>query len=63
MIRLDIRRRIVATVVVDPSRATTSDIYVPCPKGLNYLPYQEAAIEYALKIFGDPYDRKMPNLQ
>ena len=35
------------------SRATTSDLDIPCPSMLSYLPYQKAAIEYALKVFGD----------
>lgn len=40
-----IRRR----KIIDPSRATTSDLSVPCPEGLVYDPYQIAAIEYAIK--------------
>lgn len=32
---------------LDPSRALTSDLVVPCPPGLKYLPFQVAGIEYA----------------
>lgn len=35
------------------SRATGSDLDVPAPEGLSYLPYQVAGIEYALRVFGD----------
>lgn len=31
------------------SRATDADIDIPVPKGLNYLPYQKAGIQYALQ--------------
>lgn len=33
--------------VLDPSRALTSGLVVPCPPCLQYLPYQLAAVEYA----------------
>lgn len=32
---------------VEASRATDSDVKIPCPKGLAYLPYQRAGIVYA----------------
>lgn len=38
------------------SRAEANDdpsIVLPCPEGLEYLPYQRAGIIYALKAFGD----------
>jgi len=39
------------------SRATDSDIQIPAPRGLAYLPYQKAGIAYALQrkdtLFGD----------
>lgn len=42
---------------LDASRATASDIYIPVPDGLEYLPFQKAGIEYALgrenTLFGD----------
>src|SRR5271154_3652134 len=34
---------------VDPSRALTSDLHVPCPAGLKFLPFQLAGIEYAAR--------------
>lgn len=34
---------------IDPSRALTSDLFVPAPDGLAYDPYQVAGIEYASK--------------
>ena len=34
---------------MDPSRAVTSKLEVPCPDGLHYDPYQRAAVEYAIK--------------
>ena len=37
----------------EASRASDSDIDVPCPEGLDYLPYQLAGISYALRVFGD----------
>ena len=53
MIRLSIRRletlRAVISAMVHPSRRTTSDISIPCPAGLEYLPYQKACVEYALQ--------------
>ena len=33
------------------SRATDSEIVIPAPDGLEYLPYQKAGIAYALKSF------------
>lgn len=43
---------------VHASKATTSDVHLPCPEGLAYLPFQRAGIAYALQaaegtIFGD----------
>jgi SWI/SNF-related matrix-associated actin-dependent regulator 1 of chromatin subfamily A len=42
---------------VAESRAAEADIELPCPDGLEYLPYQKAGINYALKrsgvLFGD----------
>jgi hypothetical protein len=38
---------------VEASRATDSNVEIPCPKGLAYLPYQRAGIVYAMKVFGD----------
>lgn len=35
------------------SRAQDSDLDLPCPTGLSYLPFQRAGIAYALRIFGD----------
>lgn len=31
----------------------SGDIEIPAPEGLEYLPFQRAGIEYALRIFGD----------
>ena len=35
------------------SQAQDSDIQIPAPPGLDYLPYQRAGIAYALGVFGD----------
>jgi SWI/SNF-related matrix-associated actin-dependent regulator of chromatin subfamily A-like protein 1 len=35
--------------LLERSRAVSSDIAVPCPPGIAYLPYQKAAIAYALQ--------------
>ena len=35
---------------VEASRAEDSDLDIPRPDGLNYLPFQKAGIAYALKI-------------
>lgn len=43
----------VMTNAVLASRATDSDVEIPCPKGLAYLPYQRAGIVYAMQVFGD----------
>ncbi len=40
-------------VSVEASRAMDSDVEIPCPKGLAYLPYQRAGIAYAMRVFGD----------
>lgn len=37
---------------VEMSRATTSDIELPAPRGYDYLPYQKAGIEYMLQREG-----------
>jgi hypothetical protein len=34
------------------SRALDSDIEIPAPAGLEYLPFQRAGIAYALRKFG-----------
>ncbi len=38
---------------IETSRASDSNIDIPCPKGLAYLGYQKAGIAYALRAFGD----------
>lgn len=38
--------------VVEASRATDADVYIPCPDGLEYLPFQKAGIVYALERDG-----------
>ena len=38
--------------IMDASRALDSDIDIPAPCGLSYLPFQKAGIAYALKKFG-----------
>jgi len=38
---------------VEASRATDSDLDIPCPPGLSYLPYQKAGIAFAMRVFGD----------
>lgn len=35
------------TALIEKSRATNSEIYIPSPPGLEYLGYQKAGIEYA----------------
>jgi hypothetical protein len=35
------------------SRASSADIDIPAPHGLEYLPYQKAGIAYCLSVFGD----------
>lgn len=35
------------------SRATKSDIEIPCPPGLAYLPYQKAGIAYVVGKLGE----------
>lgn len=35
------------------SRATDSDLPLPVPEGLSYLPFQRAGIAFALRMFGD----------
>jgi SNF2 family DNA or RNA helicase len=35
--------------LLERSRAVDSDIMIPCPAGLEYLPYQKAGIAYALQ--------------
>lgn len=35
------------------SQAEDSDLVIPAPPGLDYLPYQRASIAYALSVFGD----------
>lgn len=43
--------------IIDMSMASDSDLVIPAPPGLSYLPYQKAGIEYALQrkgtIIGD----------
>lgn len=34
---------------VEASHKTTADIYIPCPDGLRYMPFQLAGITYALE--------------
>ncbi len=36
---------------VAASRAVDANVVVPCPDGLEYMPYQKAGIAFALKIF------------
>src|SRR5687768_905393 len=36
----------------DASRASDSDMEIPCPPGLAYLPFQKAGIAYAAKLRG-----------
>lgn len=36
---------------------------MPCPVGLAYDPYQIAAVEYALRIFGELDDESMSNVR
>lgn len=36
-------------IMLEKSRAVSSNIEVPCPPGLEYLPYQKAGIAYALQ--------------
>jgi len=36
---------------VAASRAVNADVAIPCPDGLEYLPYQKAGIVFALKTF------------
>jgi SWI/SNF-related matrix-associated actin-dependent regulator of chromatin subfamily A-like protein 1 len=38
---------------IQASRATDSDIDIPSPPGLQYLGYQKAGINFALRVFGD----------
>ncbi len=33
---------------IEQSKAASADIEIPCPDGLDYLPYQKAGIQYAL---------------
>ena len=42
-----------AAECVAASRAIDTEVDIPRPKGLEYLPYQKAGIVYALKAFGD----------
>jgi len=35
------------------SRASDSNVEIPVPANLTYLPYQKAGIAYALRAFGD----------
>ncbi len=44
---MGIRLKRLHKLPADPSRALTSDLSVPCPSGLEYLPFQKAAVEYA----------------
>ena len=37
---------------IEASRATTADIEIPVPDGLEYMPFQRAGINYALQRFG-----------
>lgn len=50
-------RKAERAVAVEQSRAATSDVDIPAPEGLAYLPYQKAGINYALThpsvLFGD----------
>ncbi len=39
------------------SRATDADIEIPCPPGLNFLPYQKAGIVFALKALGFDFSK------
>jgi SWI/SNF-related matrix-associated actin-dependent regulator of chromatin subfamily A-like protein 1 len=39
-----------ANRTVEASRATTSEVEVPCPAGRSYLPFQRAGIAYALDV-------------
>ena len=39
--------------LLERSRATCSDIEIPKPNGLEYMPFQKAGINYALRMFGD----------
>lgn len=41
------------TETPDPSRAENSDLDIPVPYGLTYMPYQKAGIAYALRKFGE----------
>lgn len=51
------KRKEQRAVAVEQSRAATSDVDIPAPEGLAYLPYQRAGINYALThdsvLFGD----------
>ena len=44
---MGIRLKRLHKLPADPSRALTSDLSVPCPPGLEFLPFQRAGIEYA----------------
>lgn len=37
---------------IEQSHAEDSDIFIPVPDGLEYLPFQKAGIAYALSVFG-----------
>jgi hypothetical protein len=49
----------------DESRASHSHLAIPSPRGLEYLPYQRAGIEYILKAFGvlKKDDVKLPEVR
>lgn len=38
---------------MEASRATDADVTIPCPDGIDYLPYQRAGIVFALKLWGE----------
>lgn len=48
-----------ALITLDASRATDSDLDIPCPEGESYLPFQKGGIAYAVEgerdavLFGD----------
>jgi SWI/SNF-related matrix-associated actin-dependent regulator of chromatin subfamily A-like protein 1 len=41
------------SAAISASRATDSNINIPAPEGLQYLPYQKAGIAFMLQVFGD----------
>jgi hypothetical protein len=38
---------------IEASRATDAEVDIPSPPGLQYLGYQKAGIQFALRVFGD----------